>query len=292
MSEDEKLKNILNYVENNKNNLIRQVNLSFEMLQEDLKKMYENNPSTVNSLGSSLDNKINDKIQTSENYIDQNLLTNIVKKKTKRRHISRKNINIDSNSDSNSDSKSSNGTTNKTSNETSNETTSNEEDVKSINLCENETNNTKATPKSKPKYRELIYEVYQNSDNCKINIDNVMKSLSNHSLASDINLFKSVFLKNKRKKDYPIQYITHKKNGVFTYWKNGEMKQDLKGTKVVDIIVGSIQNSYYDAITKCRNNFDGLNEYVEHQEYVTILNKDTYKNQFLNKLKEIISIKQ
>ena len=292
MSEDEKLKNILNYVENNKNNLIRQVNLSFEMLQEDLKKMYENNPSTVNSLGSSLDNKINDKIQTSENYIDQNLLTNIVKKKTKRRHISRKNINIDSNSDSNSDSKSSNGTTNKTSNETSNETTSNEEDVKSINLCENETNNTKATPKSKPKYRELIYEVYQYSDNCKINIDNVMKSLSNHSLASDINLFNFLFLKNKRKKDYPIQYITHKKNGVFTYWKNGEMKQDLKGTKVVDIIVGSIQNSYYDAITKCRNNFDGLNEYVEHQEYVTILNKDTYKNQFLNKLKEIISIKQ
>ena len=113
----------------------------------------------------------------------------------------------------------------------------------------------------------------------------VYECLHNHSMKSDIKIFKEMFLKNISKKYYPIKNI--KKS--FQYWKDNHMNNDDENaTYIKNIISTNIANCYLK-INTFENYTNDINLFVKNQDYIISISTDKYKDKILKEIIKIIN---
>jgi hypothetical protein len=131
-------------------------------------------------------------------------------------------------------------------------------------------------------YRELKADIFD------IDKDFVKSCLDMNNIDNDFILFKKMYIDDIPKEYYPIRHIKKK----YQYWLNNHMNDDdSNATYIKNTIIKNIENSYLNVNNyeryKCENNID---QFIRNQEYISKLNVQKYKDNFLKKIVKIITI--
>lgn len=110
--------------------------------------------------------------------------------------------------------------------------------------------------------------------------------LSNASLNDDIKMFKKMYIDNVSKEHYPIRHMKKK----LQYWYDGHMMDDdTNGTYIKNTILKNIEECYFK-INQCNNYTNDIEQFLKNQEHINKLSEQKYKDKFLQKIIQIISI--
>ena len=122
-------------------------------------------------------------------------------------------------------------------------------------------------------------------DNIKDNIDKklIRTHLEINSVTSDFNLFKIIFLKNKKKSDYPLIY----KKRSFKYWLNNEWNVDKNCEYIMKTIIDILKRLYF-SVNKYEDYNGNLERFINNQTHINKLTEKKYTSTFIDKLKKIL----
>ena len=99
-------------------------------------------------------------------------------------------------------------------------------------------------------------------------------------------MFKKMYIDPIAKEYYPIRHIKKK----YQYWYDGHMiDDDSNGTYIKNTIIKNIEECYLNVNTY-ENYMDDMDQFVKNQEHINKLNEQKYKDKFLLKIIQIISI--
>jgi hypothetical protein len=106
-------------------------------------------------------------------------------------------------------------------------------------------------------------------------------------MASDMKIFKKIYINDIAQTDYPIRHI----NGNYQYWLNGKMNNDDEnGSYIKDTIITNISNIYLN-VNLYDNYKDETDLFLKNQEYILDMNKQKYKDKFFKNILKIIDYK-
>ena len=109
----------------------------------------------------------------------------------------------------------------------------------------------------------------------------VIKFLKSKDINSDINFFKYLYFDNVE--CCPIRYLN--KNN-YQYWCDGAWCDDNGGDNIADILVKNITKLYMK-----NNTYDNFGTDIDkYQSYIYSMNDKKYKETFIKKIKELVSI--
>ena len=129
-------------------------------------------------------------------------------------------------------------------------------------------------------YKELKRESFD------LNEQFIKDCLSNASLNDDIKMFKKMYIDNVSKEHYPIRHMKKK----LQYWYDGHMMDDdTNGTYIKNTILKNIEECYFK-INQCNNYTNDIEQFLKNQEHINKLSEQKYKDKFLQKIIQIISI--
>ena len=141
-------------------------------------------------------------------------------------------------------------------------------------------NSSKEDIKNIFNYKELKRESFD--------LDNffVKECLSNASLNDDIKMFKKMYIDDISKEHYPIRHMKKK----FQYWCDGHMvDDDTNGTYIKNTILKNIEECYFK-VNQYDNYTNDIEQFLKNQEHINKLSEQKYKDKFLQKIIQIISI--
>lgn len=155
---------------------------------------------------------------------------------------------------------------------------SSEIEQKNINI--EEINNKKKKNKNVSYYKDIKRESITIDENIvKIHMDNC-------SLQSDVDLFKLIYIDNNYKEYFPIRHIKKK----LQYWFDNKMNDDdTNGTYIKTTILKNIEELYLK-INNYDNYTNNIEQFLKNQEHINVLMEEKYKDKFLAKLIELITI--
>jgi len=116
--------------------------------------------------------------------------------------------------------------------------------------------------------------------------DFVKECLDSGSLDADIKIFKTIYINNILKENYPIKCMRKK----IQYWCNGHMNDDdSNGNYIKNTIVKNIEDCYLN-VNKYESYQDDIDQFINNQEYINKMSEQKYKEKILTKILELISI--
>ncbi len=129
-------------------------------------------------------------------------------------------------------------------------------------------------------YKDLKREMF--------NLDEsfIKECLNLCSLQGDLKIFKKMYIDGVSKEFYPIRHIKKK----IQYWLDNHMNDDdVNGSYVKNTIIKNIEDCYlaFNTFDNYENNVD---QFLKNQEHINKLNEEKYKDKFLNKIINIITI--
>ena len=124
------------------------------------------------------------------------------------------------------------------------------------------------------------------SNDLNINKDFIKECLNMSNINGDIKLFKKIYIDNILKEYYPIRHIKKK----LQYWLDNHMNDDdTNGTYIKNIIFKNMETCYLKI-----NIFDeyceNTEQFLKNQEHINKLSEQKYKDKFLTKIIQIITI--
>ena len=129
-------------------------------------------------------------------------------------------------------------------------------------------------------YKELKKEFFDLDESF------VKECLTNTSLNDDIRMFKKMYIDGISKEYYPIRHIKKK----LQYWCDGRMiDDDSNGTYIKTILLKNIEECYFK-INQYENYVNNIEQFLKNQEHISKLSEQKYKDKFLQKIIQIISI--
>jgi hypothetical protein len=129
-------------------------------------------------------------------------------------------------------------------------------------------------------YKELKRESFDLDENF------IKKCLSNASLNDDIKMFKKMYIDDVSKEHYPIRHMKKK----LQYWCEGHMiDDDTNGTYIKNTILKNIEECYFK-VNQYDNYTNDIEQFLKNQEHINKLSEQKYKDKFLQKIIQIISI--
>jgi hypothetical protein len=132
-------------------------------------------------------------------------------------------------------------------------------------------------------YKEVKVETFLHLN---INKDFIKECLNMSNVNGDIKLFKKIYIDNILKEYYPIRHIKKK----LQYWLNNHMNDDdTNGTYIKNIIFKNMETCYLK-INIFDEYADNTEQFLKNQEHINKLSEQKYKDKFLTKIIQIITI--
>lgn len=132
-------------------------------------------------------------------------------------------------------------------------------------------------------YKELKVETFLHLN---INKDFIKECLNMSNINGDIKLFKKIYIDNILKEYYPIRHIKKK----LQYWLDNHMNDDdTNGTYIKNIIFKNMETCYLK-INIFDEHCDNTEQFLKNQEHINKLSEQKYKDKFLTKIIQIITI--
>ena len=132
-------------------------------------------------------------------------------------------------------------------------------------------------------YKELKVETFLNLN---INKDFIKECLNMSNINGDIKLFKKIYIDNILKEYYPIRHIKKK----LQYWLDNHMNDDdTNGTYIKNIIFKNMETCYLK-INIFDEHCENTEQFLKNQEHINKLSEQKYKDKFLTKIIQIITI--
>lgn len=129
-------------------------------------------------------------------------------------------------------------------------------------------------------YREIKNEYFEVDDIF------IKKCLNMMNVHGEIKLFRKIYIDDVQKEYYPIRHIKKK----IQYWNNGHMvDDDSSGNYVKNTILKNIEECYL-RVNIYDNYSNNIDQFLKNQEHIKKLSEQKYKDKFLLKIIEIISI--
>lgn len=114
----------------------------------------------------------------------------------------------------------------------------------------------------------------------------VKECLNVTNIKGDIKIFRKIYIDNIPKEYYPIRHIKKK----YQYWYDGHMVDDeTNGNYIKNTILKNIEECYL-RINTYDNYLNDMEQFLKNQEHINKLSEQKYKDLFLKKIIEIISI--
>jgi hypothetical protein len=114
----------------------------------------------------------------------------------------------------------------------------------------------------------------------------VKECLNMSNIKGDIKIFRKIYIDNIPKEYYPIRHIKKK----YQYWYDGHMVDDeTNGNYIKNTILKNIEECYL-RINTYDNYLNDMEQFLKNQEHINKLSEQKYKDLFLKKIIEIISI--
>jgi hypothetical protein len=114
----------------------------------------------------------------------------------------------------------------------------------------------------------------------------VKECLNMANIKGDIKIFRKIYIDNIPKEYYPIRHIKKK----YQYWYDGHMVDDeTNGNYIKNTILKNIEECYL-RINTYDNYLNDMEQFLKNQEHINKLSEQKYKDLFLKKIIEIISI--
>lgn len=114
----------------------------------------------------------------------------------------------------------------------------------------------------------------------------VKECLNVTNIKGDIKIFRKIYIDNIPKEYYPIRHIKKK----YQYWYDGHMVDDeTNGNYIKNTILKNIEECYL-RINTYDNYSNDMEQFLKNQEHINKLSEQKYKDLFLKKIIEIISI--
>ena len=120
------------------------------------------------------------------------------------------------------------------------------------------------------------------------NIDDsfIKECLNMLNIQGEIKIFKQIYIDNVEKEYYPIRHIKKK----IQYWNDGHMiDDDSNANYVKNTVLKNIEECYL-RVNTYDNYGNNMDQFLKNQDYIKKLSEQKYKDKFLLKIIEIISI--
>lgn len=114
----------------------------------------------------------------------------------------------------------------------------------------------------------------------------VKDCLNSCSVNGDLKIFKKMYIDGVSKEFYPIRHIKKK----LQYWLEDHMNDDdLNGTYIKNTIIKNIEDCYL-GVNTFDNYENDIDQFLKNQEHINKLSEEKYKDKFLTKIINIITI--